>query len=333
MPNFYNDWLHYWDEEQEERAKARKYIHEEDYEWVHTKQDYRAALLCARENGFITTGAIMLAEIPGKWNTGKHSHGEEAIYIVEGQGFSMIDDKRYDWEAGSCIFVPFGAVHQHFNVGDNPIRYLSATALALERFAGLAKLIQYEEASETPMGKLEGIMKAESDIHPEHGRIVLRPKDAISLSAKDLAAAASKRKDEFTLTKPKEARTPGTPGHRSRVIQFMGVPETGFKAREVEMTGILCDAPGMHSGKHAHMEAVLYVIQGEGYSIVDEERIDWKKGTLFQVQGPQSVHQHFNTGKIESQQLRIHFGIRSQFFQAMARKTYPYRYYEFSSYK
>ncbi len=173
MSNFYDKWLNYWNEEQEERAKARKSIHEEELEWVRTKQDYRAAPLCTRENGFITAGAMMLGEIPEGWNTGKHSHGEEAMFIIDGEGFSVVDDKRYDWDTGSCLFMPYGSIHQHFNSGDRGVRYLSVMELALERFAGLAKVMQYEEARESPMEAL-GVEKAESDIHPEYGRIVLR---------------------------------------------------------------------------------------------------------------------------------------------------------------
>lgn len=82
MDNFYDGWLKYWDEGQEERAKARTCINEEDLEWTRTKQDWRVALLCARENGFITSGVSTIAEIPPGWHTGKHSHGEEAIFIV-----------------------------------------------------------------------------------------------------------------------------------------------------------------------------------------------------------------------------------------------------------
>jgi len=128
-------------------------------------------------------------------------------------------------------------------------------------------------------------------------------------------------------------RTTGSKGHRSRVILYMGEPENEFRAREVEITGILCDEPELHSGKHAHMEALLYVLQGEGYSIVDDEKIPWKKGTLFHVQGPQTVHQHFNTGQVESQHLRIHFGLRSHFFQPIAKRVFPYRYFEFAPYQ
>ncbi len=330
--DFYSKWLNSWDEEREEIAKARKVIHEDELVWVRTRQDYRAALLCSRENGFFTPGDAILAEIPQGWHTGKHSHGEEAIHIVEGQGFSVIDDRRYDWEAGSCLFIPFGAVNQHFNTGNGKVRYLSAMAVTLERFAGFAKIVQYEDAGETPMHVIEGFTKAESDIHPEYGRIVLRLNEAPSHSAKEWGDTQAKATDDLYQTAAKEMRTPGVPGHRSRQVRFMGWPDTGFKATEVEISAILCDEPGKHGGKHSHMEALLYVLQGEGYSVVDEEKIEWKKGSLIHVSGPQTVHQHFNTGQLEAQQLRFHYGLRAKFFQRVAMRVFPYLYYEYSSY-
>ncbi|MBI4295558.1 MAG: cupin domain-containing protein [Chloroflexi bacterium] len=329
MGNFYDQWLNLWAEEQEERARARKCIHEEELEWVRTIQDYRAALLCARDNGFVTSGAAMLAEIPKGWSTGKHSHGEEAIFIVDGKGFSIVEGKRYDWDTGSCLFMPYGISHQHFNSGDSPVRYLSVMALALERFAGLAKVMQYEEAHEIAMGEPEGIDKADSDIHPEHGRIVLRLKDAPVQVGGEQTAETSRRDDEFNQSIAKEMRSAASGGHHGRSIALMRDPGNGFKAKEIEMTHVMCDGPGMHSGKHAHMEAVIYVLQGQGYSVVNGQKVDWKKGTLLHVQGPQTVHQHFNTGNSESQMLRIHYGLRSRFLQPIAKKVFPYLYYEF----
>ncbi len=331
MTSFYDEWLGLWDIEQEERSRARTYIHEEDLEWVRTKQDYRVALVCARENGFATTGVAMLAEIPAGWHTGRHSHGEEAIFIIEGTGFSVIDGTRYDWENGSCLFIPYGSIHQHFNPGEKQVRYFSAMALPLERFVGLAKLMQHEEAGETPLGEPKDIEHAKSDIHPEYGRIVLKLKDAPVFEAKDYAASKAKQTDEYRATQAKEMRTPGQPGHRARSTILMQ-PENDFRAREVEITNILHDLPGGHSGKHSHMEALLYVLEGEGYSIINGERLDWKQGTFLHITGPQTVHQHWNTGKIESKQLRIHYGIRSQFYQKLAGRVFPYQYYEFSSY-
>lgn len=332
MDNFYDKWLRLWDDEQKERSKGRTYINEEDLEWVRTKQDYKAALLCSRENGFVTAGDVTTAIIPKGWHTGKHSHGEEAMYIIQGKGFSDLDGERYDWEAGSCLFMPFGSIHQHFNAGDEEIRYISVMGIALERFTGLAKFVQYEEAGETALRQAEEIRLAKTDIHPDYGRIVLREKDAPIVRSTAQLAKRAEKEVEFYQTMPKEMKTPGAHPHNARTISLMSAPENQFKAREIEMTAVLINDPGQHTGKHAHMEAILYVLDGEGYSVVDSQQIPWKKGTLLQVQGPHTVHQHFNTGQVESRHLRIHFGIRSKFFQAIAQRTFPYQYYEFSSY-
>jgi len=52
-----------------------------------------------------------------------------------------------------------------------------------------------------------------------------------------------------------------------------------------------------HTGKHNHQGAMgLFVLDGEGYTIVDGERVDWKKGDLILLPvKPGGVdHQHFN---------------------------------------
>ena len=52
-----------------------------------------------------------------------------------------------------------------------------------------------------------------------------------------------------------------------------------------------------HSGKHIHQGGlVIYVIDGKGYTVIDGERFDWKKGDLIVLPfKPGGVeHQHFN---------------------------------------
>ncbi len=53
-----------------------------------------------------------------------------------------------------------------------------------------------------------------------------------------------------------------------------------------------------HSGKHRHQGGLaIFVLEGRGYSILDGQRKDWKKGDLILLSiKPQGVeHQHFNT--------------------------------------
>ena len=52
--------------------------------------------------------------------------------------------------------------------------------------------------------------------------------------------------------------------------------------------------PGKSSGEHRHnFEAILHIILGVGYTIIDGTRYEWKVGDTITVP-PMSPHQHFN---------------------------------------
>jgi oxalate decarboxylase/phosphoglucose isomerase-like protein (cupin superfamily) len=60
-----------------------------------------------------------------------HAHGPGAhVIILSGEGYSLMwqdgeEPKRYDWEIGTLIVPPNGWMHQHFNSGATPSRYLA----------------------------------------------------------------------------------------------------------------------------------------------------------------------------------------------------------------
>src|SRR5262245_64841584 len=97
MSDFYNQWLERSKKNEEIVNNAPRVMRSKDLKWVRTRQDHKAALMIAPELGFPTGGScLMRAEIPVGWHTGKHLHGEEAIYVESGEGFMVLDDKRYD---------------------------------------------------------------------------------------------------------------------------------------------------------------------------------------------------------------------------------------------
>jgi hypothetical protein len=47
------------------------------------------------------------------------------LYVLEGTGYSEIDGRRYDWEAGDAVHVPPRmTLHEHFNDSDARTRTL-----------------------------------------------------------------------------------------------------------------------------------------------------------------------------------------------------------------
>jgi quercetin dioxygenase-like cupin family protein len=325
---YYDDWLAMWDQATAEKKNARNHTHEEEIEWVETVQDYRTGLLIAPELGFRTWGTeSLISEIPPGCHTGKHKHGEESIHIIEGSGFSIIDEVRYDWQKGSTIVVPFGSVHQHFNTGETTARYFSAMSVHLEHFCGLHRHTQLEEKGR--ITHLPNVPSSPNNFDSRGRRVVLPLADAdvrIGGEAAEGAVPQIEPGKPLVLGTLDGMESIGT-AHKAKLVQFMriGKERGGFKALETEISGILCDPPHEYGGTHAHMEAHLYVLDGVGHSVVDGVSIPWKKGTAFHVPGPQTVHQHINDGDTESSMLRIAFGIR-YYFENIAKEEFPYLY-------
>ena len=81
-------------------------------------------------------------------HSGKHRHqGGLVIYIIEGEGYSVVDGERHDWEAGDLLLLPVkpgGVEHQHFNKDDaHPAKWIAFISAALFEF-GASEMVQLE---------------------------------------------------------------------------------------------------------------------------------------------------------------------------------------------
>lgn len=328
---FYDEWLGLWDQAEADRASSRRSIHAEELEWVETRQDARIALVIARQTGFRTWGSeTMIAEIPPGSHTGGHKHGEEAIYIVDGEGFSVVDGVRYDWRTGSSMAMPFGATHQHFNTGDTPATYLSVMSVALEAFCGLHRTQHF--ADHGRIDRLPDVEVSPDGLDATGRRIRLYIEDAPDLGGEKAAQAGPVDLPEISEDKPMVVgdlvgMEKLFSVHKASLLEFMrvGKDRNDFRVHEQEISGILVDPPYEHGGKHAHMEAHLYILDGEGYSVVGDEKVPWKKGSGLFIPGPQTPHQHVNESGVPSRMVRIASGIR-YFFEKAAKDEWPYLY-------
>jgi cupin superfamily acireductone dioxygenase involved in methionine salvage len=79
------------------------------------------------------------------------------------------------------------------------------------------------------------------------------------------------------------------------------------------VTSIFEEPPYHHSGRHKHLEAVIYVLDGEGYSEVQGRDERWEAGDILHVPPAMFEHEHYNDSPRPYRQVRIQFGIRYWF--------------------
>lgn len=312
MRDFYREWLSRSAAVEDEMRRAPIVARGRELRWLETAQDARAAVVIGEAAGFQTSGTtLMKAEIPAGWHTGRHAHGEEAIHILAGTGFAVIDGARYDWKPGTTLHIPYRAQHQLVNTGRETAAYLSATTIDLDFAVKLGRLIQLEDKG-VDDGSLATRHPAETSQFAADGRrIALHIEDAMDENARREAGIAHPNKDADK----------GAHRHAGIFI-LMGGSESptdetnGFRAKAVAMSTIFEESPHSRSHSHTHTEAMLYVLEGHGYSLIDGARHEWEAGDAVHVPPRMTHHGHFNDSDQRARTLRIEFGIR-YFYEAL----------------
>ena len=79
---------------------------------------------------------------------GNHRHYYESmIYVIKGEGYSIVEGVKVEWEAGDVVYVPPWAWHQHFNTDpDREVRYIASTnAPLLQNVGNIARREEEDE--------------------------------------------------------------------------------------------------------------------------------------------------------------------------------------------
>ena len=84
------------------------------------------------------TASMNVGIVVAGGTSGNHRHYYESlIYIIKGNGYSVVEGNKVEWEAGNIIYAPPWSWHQHFNtVPDKAVRYLSGTNAPLLQSIG-----------------------------------------------------------------------------------------------------------------------------------------------------------------------------------------------------
>jgi mannose-6-phosphate isomerase-like protein (cupin superfamily) len=315
-----------------------------DLTWVETPNEHRIAMLIGRQVGFPTQGTnLCRVVIPTGHHTGRQRHGEEAIHVLSGSGFIVVDERRYDFHAGTTIHVPYMGEHQLFNTGADDVEYVTASSIDLDLYAMLGRFEQLEEKGANEPGFEDRIPAEDGQLDTQGRRIALHLEDAPDEQKR--REEARRRAAEAGDGPEEHAHGSGGHGHEGHgheahghgglgqgtgrgrkrnenphrhgaIYILMGGGESpsdernGFTAVSVAMTNIFEEVPHTSSHCHSHTETVLFVLEGVGFSEIDHEHYDWEAGDAVHVPPKMTRHEHFNPSDKRTRTLRIEYGIR-----------------------
>jgi quercetin dioxygenase-like cupin family protein len=227
---------------------------------------------------------------PGKANHG-HGHQNEAVfYILQGKGYEIHDDRRYDWEQGDLVAVHTDSVHRHFNDGDETARALVMKAKSTWMFLGL---IQQGRSGPVEDGDAFGEREDWGQVWTpgvDERRKVVKAEDTVWETTRD---------------------------GRIRLLCSKDTPDVRVFSVDVYEQEI---PPGSRSARHWHMaDEVAYVVSGRGYSLqweVEAELAEryyarvatepgrWEFSADDTVYVPQN-HQHQYVNESDTEPLRL----------------------------
>jgi len=119
-----------WAEGARRRSEGKVVIKEGDCVWEQGEQALALRYVCPGNWDGTALPFWLMFRQRFRNKSGKHKHqGGLGIYILEGKGYSIVDDVRYDWEEGDLVILPIkpgGVTHQHFCLNpDEPCEWLA----------------------------------------------------------------------------------------------------------------------------------------------------------------------------------------------------------------
>ncbi len=124
-------------------------IHPDEVPWEPTRQGKLQTFICreADTGSVLNDWVVFIHDI--KTHSGKHRHqGGLVIYVLEGEGYTVVDGERHDWEAGDLLLLPVkpgGVEHQHFNKDDaRPAKWIAFISAQLFEW-GASDMVQIKE--------------------------------------------------------------------------------------------------------------------------------------------------------------------------------------------
>lgn len=214
-----------------------------------------------------------------------HRHSPTAIrFIMEGTGaYTAVDGERSYMAPGDLILTPSWSWHDHGNDTSQPVIWMDGLDIPLVGSLE-AMFFQFYEERQVPATRPPNTSK-QLYAHAHLGPTWVKEKPHASPL---LLYSWDRTREALEALRDNE----GSP--------FDGIaleyrhPQTGGPVLPTMACWVQLLRPGERTRAHRHTgSAVYYVVQGEGMTVIDGQRFDWRAKDIFTLP-PWALHEHAN---------------------------------------
>ncbi|MBI3329177.1 MAG: cupin domain-containing protein [Nitrospinae bacterium] len=220
-----------------------------------------------------------------------HRHSPTAIrFIMQGNGaYTTVEGEKCPMEPGDLVLTPSWTWHDHGSEGSVPMIWMDGLDIPLIRSL---ETMFYEAFPDDR----QPVSKALGDSARRYGAGGLKPTWAKSRS--DLPPLVHYKWEQTHAALRRLAEIDASPF--DDVAMEYTNPATGGSALRTIACWIQLIRPGVHTQAHRQTSSAVYhAFAGEGFSVIEGQRFDWRQGDFFAVP-PWAWHEHANEGSGEA---------------------------------
>jgi quercetin dioxygenase-like cupin family protein len=308
----YEEHVAHYQELRQQRLKGKVVIRGAELKYAQGRQGYTK-----RYTGYRNWDQVAA---PG-WNSfiqeirrhsGKHRHqGGTSLFVLEGRGYTVVNERRFDWEAGDLIQLPVqagGCTHQHFN--EDPTassRWMSliynwgklplANELVQREVSPDWKALQPNADENIP--ELEALDEDRLRVQQDQARAEADGQGDGTLFGALIAQRDRERRRLQTARMVLKGKEIQPEVNQMGIFYWYAHPHMPDLGSRTIMMWVQEIPPGSRSGRQLHQGGRLhYVWQGRGHTLIDGVAHEWEAGDqiLLPLKFEGTIHQHFNDG-------------------------------------
>ncbi len=216
-----------------------------------------------------------------------HRHTAAALrLIVEGHGaYTAVDGEKTLMNPGDLVLTPNWTWHDHGNETNEPMVWMDGLDLPLVNQLDAMFFELYAEPRQP-------VTKPVDDSRDKYGAGALLPAYERALDGRSPLLNYTYERTRATLASI-AARDAGSP-YDGVILEYVN-PRTGGPTMPTMGCYVQWLPPGAATETHRHTSSVAYhVIEGEGYSVIGDQRFDWQPKDIFCIPS-WYPHRHVNT--------------------------------------